>query len=260
MYDSNFCSDSNIPPCFNILMNELELISIPVIKYEEDKIKTMVYLLNVAWSLVCNRKRQAIRINEQNEIILNLKARINVLEDSNNKTILLLENEKKQCLFLTESLGKVKSENDKLILEAREMKKHVISLQSQLSKQELQFEHDIRRQNCLIEELKMKLFKLLSPSGHKYPDKSVTGIQSVVPIEDKKLANKCISNLQNNIQLLLMENVNLRNSLLRIYNASSKKKMILDDDLISKETERLVKLPYQELISGIEDDIIDMIN
>ncbi|XP_066906265.1 afadin- and alpha-actinin-binding protein-like [Halyomorpha halys] len=259
MYDPNFCIDSNIPSCFNILVSELELISVPVIEYEEDQTKIMVYLLNVAWSLVCNKKRQALRINEQNEIILNQKARINVLEDSNNKTILLLENEKKQCSFFSESLGKIKSENDKLTLEIREMKKQVNSLQGQLSKQELQFEHDIRRQNCLIEQLKIKLFKLLGPSSHKIPEKSITGVQSIVPIKDKKLTNKCISNLQNNIQLLLMENVNLRNSLLRIHTASSKKKT-KDDDLISKETERLVKLPYQELISGIEDDIIALIS
>ena len=218
MFDSNFCIDTNIPSCFQILASELELLDIPVTAYKEGDNKILVYLLNVAWSLVTNRKRQSVRINEQNEIILNLNEKINSLEDNKKNNIYLLENERKKNLSLSDSLTQVITDKDKCISEIKELKKEIKSLQAMLNNQQLQFEHDIRRKSCLIEDLQAKLLKLFGPNSKRNSDRHVSRNTSNVPVvEHGKLANKCLLNLQNHIPLFVRDNVTLRHSILTVH-------------------------------------------
>lgn len=257
MPSENFCNINNILSCFSVVNSELDILGFKPVLYEESNEKhCIINIVNTLWSLISSSKKQILRINELNEKLLNYNRQLISHEDAEKKCLRLLQTEKEKTANLEESLTKLTDNKEELISEMKDLKKEVTSIRLSMSGQQIQYENDMRRKDDIIEGLHSKLFNIIEKGNTQRSEKTSKEGKCEAAV-DISVFRKYMVSLQNNIQLLLKENVNLRESIVHIH------MMVLESNQIKTVKDRseiLFKLPYQNIVNEIEEDIKTILN
>ncbi|XP_054268380.1 uncharacterized protein LOC128990141 [Macrosteles quadrilineatus] len=208
-----YCTSSNFITATVTISEDLDVVGLPpIVKYDEhDPVPTVVTLVNTVWILL--RQRQGLidgkrgleqTITSLSQELTYLKKKHEQLESAFNHNENQLIDKKKLLLLKTEddleALKKIKS-----------LKQEVHEMNQLLKSREWQFKHDFKRQQIEIASLQSKLRAILSKEqGEKWKGPSDSSIERKSFSRNEDLLKKCICRLENNIQLLVKENLELR--------------------------------------------------
>lgn len=255
---SSLCKDFNISESLKLVSGELEILGYPEVHYEYGNDKTtLVDLINITWTLISDLKRLSQKENERTVKFAKLKSQMKMQDEEKQKLQKLLNQERNAYLAAKESLEHALSLKKVLETKLREGKMEIKNLKKSIDFQNLHHGNEILGKENTIANLKFKLNKFVNNDCSTDKEESFVQPHFLHLAKNPKL-KEYVNSLTNNIQMLILENANFRNLILKVI-------IVLSDKFNSKITvekisSHLLNLPGEDLIVKLEQEFENILN
>ena len=261
-----FCDQSSISNCLECLSNELHIMGfhrIDTVGVSCDLVK----LINVFWSVIQQHKEKIKKINELNERLWKLESEKKTIDQSLRYQGNTIRRTEKELNDLKVTLNKTLTEKDIYSKKLNETKVEIAKLNSALITNRLQHENDLRKHEVMVQNLQFQIFKMQESNLRTRLPKllkkeCLNNPNDVSMSSNLSLLQKCMSQLDNNIKLLLTENASIRSCLLNIYNeilGLHQMGSVPNEECSWETSKTLLLLPYEELVQKIYSSVESII-
>lgn len=259
------CTEENVESSFKLICSHLEILGIPLKKYEPDNIKeNFIYATNYLWAMIKLQRKNIDLINKSNDEISALKSEVRRLNQTVRTKDSQITCQQKEVEVLKSKYAGSEQENLGLTSQINLLKKECNKLITTSDTDRKVYLKNITDQKEIIRNLNDRIFKVQSDESQcKVKEK-----RNIVAVEcSEKIMRDCIQTLDNTIQNLLGEIAAVRSSFMKLFLDLHElaievylKRSPPDALLKTDEPELIFQLPHEQFLQAINSNITVITN